>query len=71
MPFYTRVENIEKNLFTSILDYKSWLGFLEKIFGDDKRSEEEILLEDNISAGELSVKGEVFNNYYETMLGIK
>ncbi|RXJ66223.1 hypothetical protein CRV08_13700 [Halarcobacter ebronensis] len=71
MPFYTRVEKIEKNIFTSMLDYKSWFGFLNKIFGDDTRSEDERLLENEIAAGELTVKGEVYNNYYETMLGIK
>ncbi len=71
MPFYTRVEKIEKNAFKSALEYKSWFSFLDTFFGDDKRSEEEQLLEDHIKAGELSVKGDIYNNYYETLLGLK
>lgn len=70
MPFYTRVERIEKNVFKSFLDYKGWLSFIDSFLGDDKRSEEEQLLEDEIEAGELSVKGEIYNNYYKTILGI-
>lgn len=74
MPFYTRVENIEKNLLTKVTDYENWLsnfGFLEKFIGNDNRTEEEVLLEDYIEKGELTVKGEVYNSYYETLLGIK
>lgn len=70
MPFYTRVEKIEKNPFNSILDYKSWLSYVSEFFGDDKRTEEEQLLEDEIAAGDLSVKGDIYNNYYETLLGL-
>ncbi|PLY05701.1 MAG: hypothetical protein C0625_12855 [Arcobacter sp.] len=70
MPFYTRVEKIEKNPFNSILDYKSWLSYIQQFFGDDKRTEEEQLLEDEIATGELSVKGDIYNNYYEALLGL-
>jgi hypothetical protein len=71
MPFYTRVEKIEKNLVTSLLDVSSWFSFLDDIFGDDERSEDEILLEDEIASGEINVKPEIYNNYYKTILGIK
>lgn len=71
MPFYTRVEKIEKNPFNSLLDYKSWLELINTYLGDDQRTEEEQLLEDEIESGVLSVKGEIYNNYYETLLGIK
>lgn len=71
MPFYTRIEKIEKNPFDSIIDYKNWLGFLDSFLGDDKRSEEEILLEDEMDKGSLQVKGEIYNNYYKTILGLK
>ena len=70
MPFYTRIEKIEKNAFDSVLDYENWLGFLKTFLGDDERSEEEILLEDEIEAGSLEVKGEIYNNYYKTILGL-
>lgn len=71
MPFYTRVENIEKNLMSTIADYKNWFSFLTDIFGDDERTEEEILLEDEISSGNLKIDAEVYSNYYKTILGIK
>lgn len=70
MPFYTRVEKIEKNPFNDILDYKNWLAIINSYLTDE-RSEEEQLLEDEIDAGVLTVKGEIYNNYYETILGIK
>jgi len=71
MPFYTRIEKIEKNPFDSVLDYENWLGFLNKYIGDDERTEDQILLEDEIDSGALQVKGEIYNNYYKTMLGLK
>ena len=71
MPFYTRVEKIEKSGLQSALDYKSWFSFLDSFLGNSKRTEDEILLEDYIKVGDLSVKGEIYNNYYETILGIK
>lgn len=71
MPFYTRVEKIEKSGLKSALDYKNWFSFLDNFLGDDKKSEEERLLEDHIEAGELAVKGEIYNNYYKSLLGIK
>jgi len=71
MPFYTRVEKIEANAFDSILDFKGWLSYVDSFLGNDKRSEEEILLEDEIESGELTVKGDIYNNYYEILLGIK
>lgn len=74
MPFYTRVENIEKNLLKKVTDYENWLsdfGFLQRFLGNDNRTEEEVLLEDYIKEGELTVNADVYNNYYETLLGIK
>lgn len=71
MPFYTRVEKIEANPFDSILSFKSWLSYIDSFLGNDKRSEEEILLEDEVAAGELTVKGDIYNNYYQTLLGLK
>lgn len=70
MPFYTRVEKIEKKALNSILDYENWFSFLTTFLGDDKRSEDERLLEDKIEAGELTVSGDVYENYYKTILGI-
>lgn len=72
MPFYTRVEKIEKSKIDEILDWENLvsLKFLS-FLGDDKRSEEEQLLEDEIEAGELAVKGEIYESYYESILGIK
>lgn len=71
MPFYTRVEKIEKNFFKNLLDFDGWLGFVNSFLGDDKRSEEEILLEDEVDSGELVINGEIYNNYYKAILGIK
>ena len=71
MPFYTRVEKIEKSGLQSVLDYENWFSFLDRFIGDDKRSEEEILLEDQEGADELVFKGEIYNNYYKTLLGLK
>lgn len=71
MPFYTRVEKIEKSGLQSALDYKGWFSFLNSFIGEDERSEEQRLLEDHIEAGELTVKGDIYNNYYKTLLGIK
>ncbi|XOB61418.1 plasminogen-binding N-terminal domain-containing protein [Campylobacterota bacterium DY0563] len=71
MPFYTRIEKIESNIINSVLDYKSWLGKIEEFLGADNRTEEEILLEDQIASGELKIDAEVYANYYKTILGIK
>lgn len=71
MPFYTRVEKIEANAFDSVLDFKGWLSYVDSFLGNDSRSEEEILLEDQIEAGELTVRGDIYNNYYKSLLGIK
>ena len=71
MPFYTRVEKIEKSKIEKFLNWESIksLKFLD-FLGDDKRSEEEQLLEDEIESGELAFEGELYNNYYKTILGI-
>ncbi len=71
MPFYTRVEKIEENPFESFLDYENWLDSISSFLGDDKRTEEEILLEDEATTQELVVDGRIYNNYYETLLGLK
>lgn len=70
MPFYTRVDKIEENPLDSILDYRGWLSYLDAFLGEDKRDEEEILLEDEIKAAKITVSGEVYENYYKTLLGI-
>ncbi|WP_072682497.1 plasminogen-binding N-terminal domain-containing protein [Arcobacter sp. LA11] len=71
MPFYTRVEKIEKSEIEKLLNWKNivslkFLDFLD----DDKRTEEEQLLEDEIESGELVLDGAMYNNYYKTILGI-
>lgn len=68
MPFYTRVENIESNLFTT--DIWSWLDFsVITDFLDDKRTEEEILYGD---LAKNKNKGDQidYNNYYTNVLGL-
>lgn len=69
MPFYTRVDNIEKSVITSLLNFSEWTKFI-KDFLEDKRTEDEILLEDQIQNDELKVKVEIYNNYYKTLLGL-
>lgn len=71
MPFYTRVEKIEKNALTKLLDYKSWFSFLDGFLGKSDKTEEEVLLEDYIEEGELTLKGDIYNNYYLSLLGLK
>ncbi len=72
MPFYTRVEKIEQLGIEKLFNWENLtsLKFLS-FLGDDKRSEEEILLEDEIDAGELSIKGDTYETYYKTLLGIQ
>ncbi len=69
MPFYTRVEKIEANAFTSI--FGKLFSFSNSLLKDEKKSEEEQLLEDKIKADDLSMDNEIYNNYYKTLLGIK
>jgi hypothetical protein len=68
MPFYTRIENIESNLFTA--DIWSWLDFsaITK-FLDDDRTEEEILYGD---LAQNKTKGDQidYNTYYSNVLGL-
>ncbi len=68
MPFYTRIENIESNLFTA--DIWSWLNFsVITDLLDDKRTEEEILYGDlaqNKSKGDQMD----YNTYYTNVLGL-
>lgn len=73
MPFYTRIEKIEKNLLKKITDYQDWFTSLFGFLGIDKKdkTEEQVLLEDYIKEGKLNVKADVYNNYYESLLGIK
>lgn len=66
MPFYTRVENIEK----SILDL-DWISFdfLKNIFGDDERTEDERLYGD--LATDVSKNNKTnYTAYYKNMLGV-
>ncbi len=71
LPFYTRIEKIEKSALKSTFNYKTWLSSIDNVIGDDKRTEEEQLLEDEIEADKLSNKDKLYNNYYEKLLGIK
>ncbi|MGB7403907.1 MAG: plasminogen-binding N-terminal domain-containing protein [Arcobacter sp.] len=67
MPFYTRIEKIESNIFTS--DIWSWLDFsaITKFLNDD-RTEEEVLY------GDLATKKSKdqidYNSYYTNVLGL-
>ncbi len=70
IPFYTRVEKIEKNLFSSLTDFKGWLSFINSFLGDDKRNEEEVLLENEIKSNKLAIKDKIYNKHYKTILGI-
>ncbi len=71
MPFYTRIEKIEKNIIKKVTEYTEWFSFLDRFIGNDKRTEDEVLLEDYVKSGELEVKAEIYNDYYEKLLGIK
>lgn len=73
MPFYTRIDKIEKNILNQILDYKSWeIPLIGKLFSNnEEKTEEEILLEDYIEAGELNVSKDIYNNFYKELLGLK
>lgn len=71
MPFYTRVDKIEKNIIDSVLDFGNLFTYVKEILGEDNRTEEQILLEDQIASGYLKIDAEIYNNYYKTLLGIK
>jgi hypothetical protein len=67
MPFYTRIDKIESNLFTS--DFWSWLDFsaITK-FLNDNRTEDEVLYGDlatNKSKNKID-----YNSYYANVLGL-
>lgn len=69
MPFYTRVENIESNLFTN-----GWFGWLDfsviRDFFEDNRTEEEILYGDLAKNKTGDAKTD-YNTYYTNLLGLK
>ena len=71
MPFYTRILNIKKSNL-SYLSKENMFGLktLKNLIKDDGRSEEEILLEDEINIKSLDFKENIYNNYYENLLGI-
>jgi len=71
MPFYTRVQKIEKKLLNYILDYKDWLSYIASFLGNDNRTEEQKLLEGYLKETGLKIKSETYDNYYETLLGLK
>lgn len=71
MPFYTRIEGIEEAPFDGILKSITELSFLKDIFGDDERSEEEILLEGEMKKDEIVTKNDMYNDYYKSILGLK
>lgn len=69
MPFYTRIDKIEKSAISSLLNISEWSKFI-KDFLEDNRTDDEILLEDELKSGDLNVKVEIYNNYYKTLLGL-
>ena len=72
VPFYTRVKNITKsNLSYISKDNMFGLRSLIDFFKNDKRSEEEILLEDEMNIKSLNLKENTYDDYYEKLLGIK
>lgn len=71
-PFYTRIDNIEKNIVKKVTDYKDWeVPGVGSLFDENKKSEEEILLEDYIEAEEIKVKDNTYSNHYKEILGLK
>lgn len=68
MPLYSRIENIESNLFTS--DFFDWidLSSVKKFFEDD-RTEEEILYGDLAKNKTKDAKTD-YNTYYSNILGL-
>ncbi len=70
MPFYTRVENIEKAPFDLIWENIKKLSFLKDLIGNDNRSEEEILLEGEIKKDEIISQNSIYNEYYKSILGL-
>lgn len=70
MPFYTRIEDIEKAPFDLILKSIKELSFLKDLFGDDERSEEEILLEGEMKKDDIVTKNNIYNEYYKSILGL-
>ena len=69
MPFYTRIENIESNLFTT--DFWDWID-LSAItdFFEDNRTEEEILYGD-LAKNKSTNETTDYNTYYSNILGLK
>lgn len=68
MPFYTRVEKIEESAFKNFFS----LDFLDGlIYQDEKKSEDEILYKDLAKKDKALLNAEIYNKYYETLLGIK
>ncbi len=69
MPFYTRIENIEANLFTN-----GWFGWLDFSFVtdflEDNRTEEEILYGD-LTKDKTGDENIDYNTYYTKLLGLK
>lgn len=68
MPFYTRVENIEQNLFTR--DWTSWFSFswLTDFFGDDSgKTDDEIIFDEEAKSKLLSTS---YTAYYKKILGV-
>ncbi len=70
MPFYTRVEDIEKAPFDLIWKSIKELSFLKDLFGDDERSEEEILLAGEMKQDDIVTKNNIYNEYYKSILGL-
>jgi hypothetical protein len=69
MPFYTRIDKIESSIFKG--DWKEWLSFkyVKKIFGDDERSEDEILYGD-LADDKNKTTNENYTAYYKKLLGV-
>ncbi|RXJ97607.1 hypothetical protein CRU98_13080 [Arcobacter sp. CECT 8986] len=70
MPFYTRITGIEESVIDSVWKSIKELSILKDLFGDDERSEEEILLEGEMTKDEIVKKNDIYSNYYKTILGL-
>ncbi|AXX91196.1 hypothetical protein CPU12_13335 [Malaciobacter molluscorum LMG 25693] len=71
MPFYTRITGIEESMIDSVWKSIKKLSILKDLFGDDERSEEEILLEGEMTKDEIVNKNDIYVDYYKTILGLK
>lgn len=75
MPFYTRVEKIETDIFTK--DYSQWLKIAEKYISFNEKTDDELIYEDLETDFEVELdkdkdkkSGVDYTNYYKKLLGV-